>query len=240
MQVNQDYLDGMKWPGELSAAEKAKDPSRAQLGQEDFFALMTQQLAYQDPFKPADNSDMIAQMTAFTSADGINNMGKQLAGLSEVMTSSQALQASSLVGQKVLLPSNISYWDQSDTVEGVAVTGEGATNVVIRIENEKGEVVRTLGLDGPQRGNVPFSWDGLTEQGEPAAKGQYKVKVSGMIGSQREDLNALVFGRVDSVTLGSANSPTLVNLAGLGGVPLNQVLEIAGRSQAAKEQNNVI
>lgn len=80
MQVNQDYLDGMKWPGELSAAEKAKDPSRAQLGQEDFFALMTQQLAYQDPFQPADNSDMIAQMTAFTSADGINNMGKQLAG----------------------------------------------------------------------------------------------------------------------------------------------------------------
>ncbi|MGB5855268.1 MAG: flagellar hook assembly protein FlgD [Oceanisphaera sp.] len=232
MQVNQDYLNGLKWPGEQSPAEKAKDPSRAQLGQEDFFALMTQQLAYQDPFKPADNSDMIAQMTAFTSADGISNMSEQLSGLSEVMTSSQALQASSLVGQKVLLPSDLAYWDQSEPVDGVAVTGEGATNVLIRIENEKGELVRTMDLEGAQRGNVPFTWDGLNDQGEPVATGRYKIKVSGLVDNQREDLNALAFGRVDSVTLGSANSPTLVNLSGLGGIPLNQVLEIAGRKAA--------
>ncbi|MGO1792946.1 MAG: flagellar hook assembly protein FlgD [Oceanisphaera sp.] len=232
MQVNQDYLDGMKWPGEQSPADKAKDPGRTELGQEDFFALMTQQLAYQDPFDPADNSDMIAQMTAFTSADGINQMSEKLSGLSEVMTSSQALQASSLVGQKVLLPSDVAYWDESEPIEGVAVTGEGADNVVIRIENEEGELIRSMSLEGPQRGNVPFTWDGLNDQGQPVGTGRYKVKVSGLVDNQREDLNALTFGRVDSVTLGSANSPTLVNLSGLGGIPLNQVLEIAGNKAA--------
>lgn len=232
MQINQDYLDGLKWPGEQSPADKAKDPDRGQLGQEDFFALMTQQLAYQDPFDPADNSDMIAQMTAFTTADGINEMGEKLANLTEVMTSSQALQASSLVGQKVLLPSDLAYWDGEETIDGVAVTGEGADNVMVRIENEQGELIRSMTLDGPQRGNVPFSWDGLNEQGEPAAKGRYTLRVSGLVDNQREDLNALAFGRVDSVTLGSANSPTLVNLSGLGGIPLNQVLEIAGRKAA--------
>ncbi|MFP2770621.1 flagellar hook assembly protein FlgD [Oceanisphaera sp. KMM 10153] len=232
MQVNNDYLNGLQWPGEQSPAEKAEDPSRAQLGQEDFFALMTQQLAYQDPFKPADNSQMIAQMTSFTTADGINQMSEKLSSLSDVMTSSQALQASSLVGQKVLLPSNLAYWDQSEAVDGIAVTGEGADNVLIRIENEKGELVRTMSLDGPQKGNVPFTWDGLNDNGEPAPEGRYKIKVSGLIDNQREDLNALAFGRVDSVTLGSATSPTLVNLAGLGGIPLNQVLEIAGRKAA--------
>ncbi|MGO1247947.1 MAG: flagellar hook assembly protein FlgD [Oceanisphaera sp.] len=232
MQVNQDYLDGMRWPGEQSPADKAKDPGRTELGQEDFFALMTQQLAYQDPFDPADNSDMIAQMTAFTSADGINQMSEKLSGLSEVMTSSQALQASSLVGQKVLLPSDVAYWDESEPIEGVAVTGEGADNVVIRIENEEGELIRSMSLEGPQRGNVPFTWDGLNDQGQPVGTGRYKVKVSGLVDNQREDLNALTFGRVDSVTLGSANSPTLVNLSGLGGIPLNQVLEIAGNKAA--------
>lgn len=232
MQVNNDYLNGLQWPGEQSPAEKAQDPSRAQLGQEDFFALMTQQLAYQDPFKPADNSQMIAQMTSFTTADGINQMSEKLSSLSDVMTSSQALQASSLVGQKVLLPSDLAYWDQTEPVDGVAVTGEGADNVLIRIENEKGELVRSMSLDGPQRGNVPFTWDGLNDNGEPAPEGRYKIKVSGLVDNQREDLNALAFGRVDSVTLGSANSPTLVNLAGLGGIPLNQVLEIAGRKAA--------
>ncbi|MFH7566438.1 flagellar hook assembly protein FlgD [Oceanimonas smirnovii] len=232
MQVNKDYLNGLKWPEEQSPADKAADNSRAQLEQEDFFALLTQQLAYQDPFKPADNSQMIAQMTSFTTADGINNMSQQLSGLSDVMTSSQALQASSLVGQKVLVPSDIAYWDGSETVEGVAVTGEGASNVMVRIENEKGELIRKISLDGSQRGNINFSWDGLTETGEQAPSGKYNIKVSGIVDGNREDLGALAFARVSSVTLGGGGSPTLVNLAGLGGLPLNQILEIASRKAA--------
>lgn len=232
MQVNQDYLNGLKWPGEQSPADKAADNSRAQLEQEDFFALLTQQLAYQDPFKPADNSQMISQMTSFTTADGINNMSQQLSGLSEVMTSSQALQASSLVGQKVLVPSSMTYWDNNEPVDGVVVAGSGASNVLIRIENEKGELVRSIPLEGDQRGNVNFSWDGMNDAGEPAPTGKYNIKVSGLIDGQREELNALAFGKVDSVTLGSADSPTLVNLAGLGGLPLNQILEIASRKAA--------
>ncbi|PSJ46285.1 flagellar biosynthesis protein FlgD [Zobellella endophytica] len=229
MQVNNDYLNGLKWPGEQSPADKAADNSKAQLDQEDFFALLTQQLAYQDPFKPADNSQMISQMTSFSTADGINNMTAQLSGLNEVMTSNQALQASSLVGQKVLVPSDLTYWDGTEAMDAIAVTGEGADNVRIRIEDEKGQLVRDITLEGPQRGNVPFSWDGLDNGGQPAPTGRYKIRVNGLIGNQREDLNALAFARVDSVTLGSAESPTLVNLSGLGGLPLNQVLEIASR-----------
>lgn len=232
MQVSNDYLDGLKWPGEQSAAEKAADNSRAKLEQEDFFALLTQQLAYQDPFKPADNSQMISQMTSFSTADGINNMTQQLAGLNEVMTSNQALQASSLVGQKVLVPSDLAYWDNTEPVDGIAVVGEGAQNVRIRIEDEKGQLIRDITLDGAQKGNVPFTWDGLDNKGQPAATGRYRIKVSGLVGSQREELNALAFAKVDSVTLGSADSPTLVNLSGLGGLPLSQVLEIASRKAA--------
>ncbi|MHA6963329.1 flagellar hook assembly protein FlgD [Zobellella denitrificans] len=232
MQVNNDYLNGLKWPGEQSPAEKAADNSRAKLEQEDFFALLTQQLAYQDPFKPADNSQMIAQMTSFTTADGVNNMSRQLAGLTEVMTSNQALQASSLVGQKVLVPSDLAYWDNNEPVDGVVVAGEGATNVLIRIENEKGELVRSIPLEGNQRGNVNFTWNGLTNAGEAAPAGKYRIKVSGLVDNQREELSALAFARVNSVTLGGADSPTLVNLAGLGGLPLNQILEIASRKAA--------
>lgn len=234
MQINNDYFSGLKWPGEQSPAEKAAENknSKAQLEQEDFFALLSQQLAYQDPFKPADNAQMVSQMTSFTTADGISKMSEQLAGLSGVMTSSQALQASSLVGQKVLVPSEIAYWDNSEPVEGVVVAGEGATNVLVRIENEKGELIRTIPLEGKQRGNVNFTWDGMTEGGEAAPEGKYKIKVSGLVNDQREELSALAYGKVNSVTLGSADSPTLVNLAGLGGLPLNQILEIASRKAA--------
>jgi len=48
---------------------------KQQLNQEDFFSLLSQQLAYQDPFKPVDNSEMIAQMASFTTAEGITKNG---------------------------------------------------------------------------------------------------------------------------------------------------------------------
>lgn len=232
MQVNQDYLNGLKWPGEQSPAEKAEQNNNAKLEQEDFFSLLTQQLAYQDPFKPADNAQMVSQMTSFSTSEGINQMSEQLAGLNEVMTSNQALQASSLVGQDVLLPSDLAYWDKGDAVNGIIAAGEGAQNVKVRVEDESGQLIREITLDGPQRGNVPFSWDGLNEQGEPAPVGKYKFKVNALIDNEREDLNPLMFARVNSVTLGSGESPTLVNLSGLGGIPLSQVLEIAGRKPA--------
>ncbi|ART83354.1 flagellar biosynthesis protein FlgD [Oceanisphaera profunda] len=232
MQVNQDYLTGLKWPGEQSPADKAEQNNNAKLEQEDFFSLLTQQLAYQDPFKPADNAQMVSQMTSFATSEGINQMSAQLMGLNEVMTSNQALQASSLVGQDVLLPTDLAHWDQTDTVNGVIAAGEGAQNIKVRVEDEKGQLIREITLDGPQRGNVPFSWDGLNEQGEPAPVGKYKFKVNALMGDQREDLNALMFARVNSVTLGSGENPTLVNLSGLGGLPLSQVLEISGRKPA--------
>jgi flagellar basal-body rod modification protein FlgD len=35
-----------------------------QLDQEDFFSLLSQQLAYQDPFSPVENAEMISQMSS--------------------------------------------------------------------------------------------------------------------------------------------------------------------------------
>lgn len=239
MKVNNDYQNGLKWPGELSPADKVEENNKATLDQEDFFSLLTQQLAYQDPFNPADNAQMVSQMTSFATSEGINQMSAQLAGLNEVMTSNQALQASSLVGQNVLLPSDLAYLEQNEPVKGTIAVGEGAQNLKVRVEDEKGQVVREITLEGAQQGNVNFTWDGLDANGEPLPNGRYKFKANGLIGEQREELNTLMFARVNSVTLGSGENPTLVNLAGLGGIPLNQVLEIAGRN-AAEEIRNVI
>ncbi len=42
------------------------DGSNQRLSQEDFFAILTEQLANQDPTKPVDNDQMVSQMTSFT------------------------------------------------------------------------------------------------------------------------------------------------------------------------------
>ena len=46
------------------------DGSEQTLKQEDFFALLTEQLSNQDPTKPVDNDQLVAQMTSYHGAMG--------------------------------------------------------------------------------------------------------------------------------------------------------------------------
>ncbi len=118
---------------EQVAANKEVD-AKQQLQQEDFFSLLSQQLAYQDPFKPVDNSEMIAQMASFTTAEGITTMGNEFAGMKEVLSSSQALEASSLVGKKVLIPSDKGHLAETGDLAGSinSKTGLSETPVMSR------------------------------------------------------------------------------------------------------------
>ncbi len=79
------------------------------LSQEDFLSLLTTQLAYQDPTKPVDNAEMVSQMAQISTVSSLSSLNSTVNDLSSVVTSSQALMASSLVGQKVLLPSSTGY-----------------------------------------------------------------------------------------------------------------------------------
>lgn len=62
------YIDSMKWKKE-DDARYADPDERSKLEQEDFFKLLTEQLNMQDPSKPVENDQMIAQMTSFTMAE---------------------------------------------------------------------------------------------------------------------------------------------------------------------------
>ena len=129
-------------PEQVEANKKADEEQ--QLSQEDFFSLLSQQLAYQDPFSPVDNSEMIAQMASFTTAEGITTLGNEFSGIKDVLNSSQALEASSLVGKKVLIPSRDTYLTEGGTASGSLTTDTGAYNATVSIENETGGVIRTL------------------------------------------------------------------------------------------------
>ncbi|WP_019616630.1 flagellar hook assembly protein FlgD [Psychromonas ossibalaenae] len=211
---------------EQIAANKEID-SKQQLQQEDFFSLLSQQLAYQDPFKPVDNAEMISQMTSFTTADGIAEMGTELSGLTEVLTSSQALEASSLVGKKVLIPSNQGYLPETGELSGSISSTTGAYGVTVSVEDAKGAVIRTIKLDDIGAGNQRFSWDGLDSQGERAAEGQYTLKAHGTVNGKGEELTTATYAHVQSVSLGGGQAGVSLNLQGLGGIKLSDAIEVA-------------
>lgn len=198
-----------------------------QLSQEDFFSLLSQQLAYQDPFSPVDNSEMIAQMASFTTAEGIATMGSEFAGIKEVLNSSQALEASSLVGKKVLIPSDQTYLTEGGTASGSLTTTTGAYNTSVSITDKTGNIIRTLALGDVGAGNQRFDWDGLDSQGNPAPAGTYTFAANGMVNGQGEALTTASYAHVESVSLGGGTAGVYLNLKGLGGIELKDAIEVA-------------
>lgn len=211
---------------EQVAANKEVD-GQQQLNQEDFFSLLSQQLAYQDPFEPVDNSEMIAQMASFTTAEGITKMGTEFGGMSDILTSSQALEASSLVGKKVLTPGNLAYLPETGGASGSISSKTGASSVMVNIEDGSGSVIRSINLGDIKPGNQRFSWDGLDSQGNRAKAGEYTLKATGLVNGQGEELTTESYAHVESVSLGGGQTGVSLNLQGLGGIKLSDAIEIA-------------
>jgi flagellar basal-body rod modification protein FlgD len=214
--------NGVYWPTKVD--NKVPEGSNQELNQEDFFELLTQQLAYQDPSKPVENADMIAQMSSFQTSEGISKLSNQFETLNSVMNSSAALQASTLVGRSALVPLEHGYNDGAG-FDGVAITGSGASNIKVTVESSAGEAIKTLEL-GEGSGNVNFSWDGTNNEGNPVPEGKYKIKVNAMQGGDQIALPTATYGHVSSVSLAGGSKGVIVNLNGLGGMSMNDVLEV--------------
>lgn len=211
---------------EQIAANKEVDGQQS-LGQDDFFALLSQQLAYQDPFKPVDNAEMIAQMASFTTAEGVTSMGDSITGMTDVLNSSQALQASSLVGKRVLIPTNEGYLAEQGELSGSISTTTGAYSTMVTIEDQAGSVIRSISLGDIGAGNQGFSWDGLDAQGNRMPAGRYTLKANGLVNGQGEELTTATYAHVESVSLGGGQAGINLNLQGLGGIKLSDAIEVA-------------
>lgn len=73
-------------------------PSNASLGQDDFMRILLTQLQFQDPLKPMDNQQFIAQMAQFTSLELNRQTNDKTDTLLTIQTATQAL---SLIGKQV-------------------------------------------------------------------------------------------------------------------------------------------
>lgn len=154
-------------------------------------------------------------------------MGTEFAGLKEVLTSSQALEASSLVGKKVLIDSNVGYLSESDDLSGSINTDTGASNVTVSIENSAGSVVRNIGLGDISTGNTRFSWDGLDAEGNRLPQDTYTLKANGNVNGTGEQLFVNTYAHVESVSLGGGQTSVNLNLKGLNGIALSDAIEVA-------------
>jgi flagellar basal-body rod modification protein FlgD len=217
-------LEGIRWQKEQY---KVAEQDKGMLTQADFFALLTKELSNQDPTKPVDNNEMISQMTAFSTTDGVQKLNTSFDSFATSMTSSQALQASSLVGRSVLVEENVFAMAESEAVKGKLVSDQAASNVNIYVENIAGEVIQTVPVGNVAAGGYTFSWDGKTSNGDSAADGAYRFRIVGLVNGEASELEAMTYRKVDSVTLAGAGGNIMLNLNGGNTMALADVVEVS-------------
>lgn len=220
---NKSVYEGL---GLSQSSQSSRTKNDNELGQDAFMELMMAQLKNQNPLEPMENGEFLAQMAQFSTASGIEDMQSSMDSFISSFNSSQALQASSLVGRQVMLESNTAQLTADGTVEGSAALPVSTNAMRIAIHDPAGQLVRTIDMGQQSSGDVRFSWDGMTDSGQPAPAGNYVITAEAAIDGQVQALNSSVIASVESVTLGQGGRDVSLSVAGQGEVSMSRISKI--------------
>jgi flagellar basal-body rod modification protein FlgD len=191
------------------------------LGKNEFLNLLVEQLNNQNPLEPQGNGEFIAQLAQFSQVEGIEKLNTSMESLLTGYQSSQALQASSLVGRKVIVATDKAVVDTSESFKASVVLPVSSSNVYVNVYDSAGAVVSRVNLGAQEAGNVSFIWDGKDSDGNLMPPGTYKFEAQATYDGEAKGLYTMLPANVDSVVLGG--SELMLNLAGVGSVALSQV-----------------
>ncbi len=198
------------------------------LGQADFLKLMIAQLRNQDPFEPMENGQFLSQMAQFSTVSGIQDLNRTFSLTSQALLDNQSLQAAALIDRKALVVSDRAMFDGQQAVEGRIDLPPGAMTAEVIIRDSSGATIRRLPAQMGADGQAGFSWDGRDDSGVLQAAGTYQIAASVRTGQQTESAQALVWSRIDSVSLATAQGGGVtLHIAGLGPMLLSQARAIA-------------
>lgn len=172
-----------------------------ELGKTEFLELLVAQLNNQNPLDPQDNGEFVAQLAQFSTLEGIEKLNDSMGDILNGVHSSQALQASSLVGRKVILASEKAMVDTAETFKGSVLVPQSSSNVYVSVYDDAGNVVSRINMGAQEAGNQSFMWDGKDSEGEQLPPGKYRFKAEGSFNGKTEGLYTMLPANVDSVTL---------------------------------------
>ncbi|MGH8387748.1 MAG: flagellar hook assembly protein FlgD [Pseudomonas sp.] len=196
------------------------------LGKDAFLQLLVTQLKNQNPLEPQGNGEFVAQLAQFSSLEGITTLNTTVSGIAGTFGSSQALQASSLVGRSVIAPGDKSVVDTTKGMTGSVVLPQSVAQTTVKITDKDGKTLRTITLSDQPAGNASFTWDGKDDAGNVAPTGTYNFSAATTIDDQSVALITNLPATVNSVTISQTGGELMLNLAGLGSVALSKVQTI--------------
>jgi flagellar basal-body rod modification protein FlgD len=163
-----------------------------------FLTLLVTQMKNQDPLNPLDNAQVTSQLAQINTVTGLDKLNTTLQSLTSGFASTQMLQAATMIGREVLVPSDHVNLSQGAARFGVELT-QPADEVVVSILDAAGNAVRTQKLGAQSAGTGTFAWNGLNDLGAAMPDGRYTLSVSAKQGGKAIGVDTLSYARVESV-----------------------------------------
>ncbi|UBM23957.1 flagellar hook assembly protein FlgD [Pseudomonas sp. p1(2021b)] len=195
------------------------------LGKDAFLQLLVTQMKNQNPLDPQENGEFVAQLAQFSSLEGIQALNQSVNGILSGMGSSQALQASSLVGRSVIVQNDKAVVDTTKSFTGQVVLPQNITEGKVTIKDKDGNVVKTIELGAQKAGTADFIWDGTNDKGEKVDPGNYTFAASTTVDGKSVTLATLLPATVNSVSFQNGGE-MMLNLAGIGKIGISKVTTI--------------
>jgi flagellar basal-body rod modification protein FlgD len=221
---------------DYSISKKNQDAAKGsdELGQKAFLQLMITQLENQDPLSPQENGEFIAQLAQFSSVESLDRLNNNFDGFAQNFVANQALQASSLVGRSVTVPTNTTYLSEGSAVTAMVDVPTSTSDLQVDIYSPAGELVDSIDIGTAAAGDLVLRWDGQyaevngklldwksSHEGGVAA-GEFKFTATSSVDGKATQLDTFLSANVNSVTVGAGGKLTL-NLAGVGAVDMADV-----------------
>lgn len=164
--------------GSPTTTTTTSTPNGDGLGKDAFLKLLVAQLSHQDPLKPIENTEMVAQLAQFSALEQAVAQNQRLDVLATQLTGVSNSEITNLVGKLVTVRGKQLAFDGVKPT-GLAVTlAEPAASSTATIRDATGKVVRTMELGPKPAGTVPVTWDGKDDAGQPLPAGSYTCDVT--------------------------------------------------------------
>jgi flagellar basal-body rod modification protein FlgD len=98
--------------------------------------------------------------------------------------------------------------------------------MTITVENQYGEVIKTIDAGTQAAGNIQFEWDGKDTQGNDMPAGDYVISATGELNGEGVQLNTAINRHVGSVSLAGSGQGVILNLDGEVSISLDDVIQI--------------
>ena len=207
-------------PGPAAAESAELSGSRTALASDfdTFLALLTAQMKNQDPLKPIDSTEFVAQLAQFSSVEQQITTNDKLTSILEAVTASSTGSLADWLGREVRAEVPVAF--NGGTVEVTTpeptISAAHATLLVIDADG------KTVAEQKVEPDATVVTWDGKTSAGGNAPPGSYTFAVRyATLQGDTETLDGSVYARVNEAR--REGGDVVLVLAGGGTVKADEV-----------------